>query len=137
MAMKFVMFPSGVGFFSEVVRHDEFLLQNERGYEEQPIAAGFLSLSSSEESFEALSLGGRSMDLGLGSATAYLDWKERFLSFGAQPELQEYGTYRAKAFFFAFSKIKQFDARSVGKLSTVKVSTVEDLIKELKTNRFG
>jgi hypothetical protein len=132
MGMKFVMFPSGVAFFSEVVRHDDFRVQNITGSEERPIAAGYLGYDLPKGTLESLSLSGKSLNVGLNCSTVYPDWKERFLASGICPEVKEYSLHRVKAFFFAFSQIKNFYAVGVGHTLSCELSSVEDLVKELQ-----
>ena len=132
--MKFVMFPSGVGFFADTIRHDQFCVLSKRGEHENPIAAGFVFTNSRDATPTAISLQGCSASLGLDSTNAYPDWRERHERSGVPASRANFGIdLYQKIFFFPFREFGSFDALSVQTIEPAgepSQKDVEEYIKE-------
>lgn len=127
--MKFVMFPSGVGFFPQVARHDECYVVNSNNEREEPIAAGVVLLTRTKE---AIVLDGASINLGLSADTAYPDWLERHVQSGLFPQRKTYNM-GGRAFFLPFGPIQQYGASGIGKSipeygEAPKIATMDEVI---------
>ena len=127
--MKFVMFPSGVGFFPDTIRHDQFRVFNKISEREKPIAAGFVFSNYSGTTLAAISLEGYSQSLDLDSKNAYIDWSERHERSGVPAVRANFGNdIYEKIFFFPFQEFERFDAQSVGKLEPAGVASPKDVV---------
>ena len=128
--MKFVMFPSGVGFFPDIIRHDQFCVFSRSGEREKPIAAGFVFSNYRDSTLTAISLQGYSQSLDLDSKNAYSDWKERHERSAIPAVRVGFGskTYE-KIFFFPFQEFERFDAQSVLKNEPAGVTTSKDVVR--------
>lgn len=131
MKLKFVMFPSGVGFFPAGVLHDEFSVTDVEGKEYLPVSAGHLNYSDCGAVIEALVLDGVSRNLGLSSETSYRDWKERYTKSGLPMVCRVYSSY--KIFFLPFTRISSYAARGIGDGSPSSVSSMDELFAYLKS----
>lgn len=127
--MKFVMFPSGVGFFPETIRHDQFRVFSKVGEHEKPLAAGFVSSNYRDATLTAISLQGYSQSLCLDSKNAYRDWKERHERSGIPAVRADFGNeIYEKIFFFPFQEFGCFDALTVPKMEPAGVTTPKDVV---------
>ncbi len=127
--MKFVMFPSGVGFFPDTIRHDKFCVISKTGEREKPIAAGFVFSNYRGETLNAISLQGYSQSLDLDSKNAYPDWSERHERSGVPAVRADFGDIHEKIFFFPFQEFGCFNALSVPKIEPAGETTPEDVVQ--------
>ncbi len=127
--MKFVMFPSGVGFFPDPIRHDQFRVFSKMGKREKPIAAGFVFSNYRDETLNAISLQGYSQSLDLDSKNAYPDWSERHERSGVPAVRADFGDIHEKIFFFPFQEFEHFDALSVQRIESTGETTPEDFVE--------
>lgn len=128
--MKFVMFPSGVGFFPDTIRHDQFCVFSKTGELEKPIAAGFVFSNYRDATLTAISLQGYSQSLDLDSKNAYSDWKERHERSGIPAVRVGFGSStHEKIFFFPFQEFERFDAQSVQSIEPAGVTTPKDVVQ--------
>lgn len=127
--MKFVMFPSGVGFFPDTIRHDKFRVVSRAGEHEKPIAAGFVFSNYRDATLTAISLQGYSQSLDLDSKNAYPDWKERHERSGVPAVRADFGDIHEKIFFFPFQEFERFYVLSVQKIEPAGVPTPKDVVE--------
>ena len=127
--MKFVMFPSGVGFFPDTIRHDQFRVFNKVGEREKPIAAGFVFSNYRDATLTAISLQGYSQSLDLDSRNAYPDWNERHECSGVPAVRADFGNdMHEKIFFFPFQEFGLFDAQSIEKIEPEGVPSPKEVV---------
>ena len=127
--MKFVMFPSGVGFFPDTIRHDKFRVVSRAGEREKPIAAGFVFSNYRDATLTAISLQGYSQSLDLDSKNAYPDWKERHERSGVPAVRADFGDIHEKIFFFPFQEFERFNAESVQKIESASETTPGEVVE--------
>lgn len=106
--MKFVMFSSGVGFFSNTVDHRNFWVLDSTGSKAVPVSAGFSHLACGVTSLRYISFEGTSGGLGVSSESVYPDWEVRHVHSGLLLMCKDFGPLTGKAFFLPFSKINDF-----------------------------
>lgn len=132
--MKFSMFLIGVGFFDNVVPHDEFKVFGENQLPSVPIAAGTAYLKQVDVATKVVSLTGRSIMLGINASAAYPDWIERHSASGVSPECVVYLT-NLKVFFFPFARISRFIVCGIGESKGLYTTTVDELVAYIATKR--
>lgn len=123
------MFPSGVGFFPDTIRHDRFRVLSTAGEREKPIAAGFVFSNYKDATLTAISLQGYSQSLDLDSNNAYPDWKERHERSGIPATRADFGDIHEKIFFFPFQEFELFDAEFVDKIKPVGETSPKDVVE--------
>lgn len=133
--MKFVMFPHGVCFFSEVIRHDDLHVFNQQGKMVYPIAAGTVHFRQLDLACKVIAFGGRSINLDMDARDAYPDWVARHEKSGISALRNEYPMFNAHVFFFPFETISEFDACGVGGRGEPKPTNLEDLCAYIEKNR--
>ncbi len=129
--MKFVMFPEGVGFFPEMVPHDEFRVYSRENKLTNPIAAGTVYLKQGE--LLTIAFEGVSINLGINSTKAFPDWVSRHEMSGLPALQREYPLCDAHVFFFPFAEIGKFEARGIGASSEPKQTSLDELVKFMRT----
>lgn len=132
MRTKFVMFPSGIVFFPEIVNHDECEVSSSTKERERAVSAGYVYIDPKKQGIDSFALGGRSINLGLGADIAYPDWREKFTSSGLPVLRKRYESYDENAYFLPFRLIGEFDVGGIGRGTPEEESVLGDVIESIK-----